>query len=54
MLAFGAVFRNLAQEIIREAVVEHSNFQIVHPWKDSTDCDVIKLILNSVKFAGIF
>ena len=41
MRSFDSISKNITQEIIREAVVEYAIHQIVHPYKDSTDYDVI-------------
>jgi hypothetical protein len=41
MRSFDSISKNITQEIIREAVVEYAIHQIDHPYKESTDYDVI-------------
>ena len=41
MRSFDSISKGITPEIIREAVVDYAIHQIVHPYKESTDYDVI-------------
>ena len=41
MRSYDSISKNITQEIVRDAVVEYTIHQIVHPYKDSTDYDII-------------